>query len=202
MEFSKIAITGHTGGIGLGLYNLVKENKEVFGFSRSNGYDIQHNETIDKILEETKDVEVFVNNAYHESQQSIISKKWFELHKDRNHLIINNSSIAADIDCHFIYGNEDPVAPYAKHKRDLSKIGWEINLQDGQAKAITMSFAVVDTPFKFVPSHLLERTRNNKTVITPEDTANIILKAIHDFNKPWFQSNYVIMNYDSFLSRN
>jgi len=199
MEFSKIAITGHTSGIGLGLFNLVKENKKVLGFSRSNGYDIQYNETIDKILEETKDVEVFVNNAYYQTQQSIISKKWFELHKDRNHLIINISSIAADIDCHFTYNSNNVDNEYAKHKRELNKTGWTINIQGKQAKAITMSFAVVDTPFKFVPLNLLERTQNNKTVITTEDTANIILKAIHDFNKPWFQSNYVIMNYDSFL---
>jgi NADP-dependent 3-hydroxy acid dehydrogenase YdfG len=199
MEFNKIAITGHTSGIGLALYNMVSQNKSVLGFSRSNGYDIQYNETIDQILEETKDVEVFVNNAYYETQQSLISNKWFELHKNQNHLIINISSIAAEIDCYFTYDKDDPVAPYAKHKRDLSKTGWIMNMQGKLAKSITMSFAVVDTPFDIIPPHLLERTKKNKTVITPDDTANIILKAISDFNKPWFQSNYVIMNYDSFL---
>lgn len=59
----KIIITGHTRGIGKGLYDyFVGEGHEVIGLSRSNGYDISKNQ--DKIVEISSDCDLFINNAY------------------------------------------------------------------------------------------------------------------------------------------
>ncbi len=65
----KIAITGHTSGIGKEIYDKFKEVscREIIGMSRSNGYDIEHN--FDKIVEEATGAEMFINNAYRGSQQ-------------------------------------------------------------------------------------------------------------------------------------
>ena len=65
----KIAITGHTSGIGKEIYDKFKEVscREIIGMSRSNGYDIEHD--FDKIVEEATGAEMFINNAYRGSQQ-------------------------------------------------------------------------------------------------------------------------------------
>ena len=55
----KIAITGHTKGIGKACADVFSEH-EVIGFSRSNGFDIQ---AIEPILDSSNDCDVFINNA-------------------------------------------------------------------------------------------------------------------------------------------
>ena len=58
----KVAITGHTNGIGLGLHNyFVEKGHEVLGFSRSNGYTMP--EANDRILSQIIDCDLFVNNS-------------------------------------------------------------------------------------------------------------------------------------------
>ena len=66
----KIAITGHTSGIGLALYNYyTKMGNEVIGFSRTNGYDLKDDSTISKIIKEASNCDIFFNNAYYELAQ-------------------------------------------------------------------------------------------------------------------------------------
>jgi len=61
----KIAITGHTKGIGLALAEgFKKQGHKVIGFSRSNGYDIVNPKNVDKIIKKSADCDVFINNAY------------------------------------------------------------------------------------------------------------------------------------------
>jgi short-subunit dehydrogenase involved in D-alanine esterification of teichoic acids len=66
----KIAITGHTSGIGLGLYNYFSKDHDVLGFSRSVGYDISNIGDRQRILEASKGCEIFVNNAYNNYDDS------------------------------------------------------------------------------------------------------------------------------------
>jgi hypothetical protein len=57
----KIAITGHSAGIGLALAGIYQEKGfEVVGLSRRNGYNIR---STPKILEKIKDCDIFINNA-------------------------------------------------------------------------------------------------------------------------------------------
>ena len=57
----KIAITGHTKGIGKAIAGLYYTD-EVVGFSRSNGYDISVEESISRIVAESIECDIFVNN--------------------------------------------------------------------------------------------------------------------------------------------
>ena len=57
----KIAITGHTNGIGKACYDLLSQEHQVIGFSRSSDYDINDPESI---FSSAKDSDVFINNAY------------------------------------------------------------------------------------------------------------------------------------------
>ena len=73
----KIALTGHTSGIGKALYDILSQEHEVVCFSRSNGYDIKYDITIEKIVQGSLDCDVFINNAYYSlAQVYILNKLW------------------------------------------------------------------------------------------------------------------------------
>ena len=57
----KIAITGHSKGIGKACYDVLSNDYDVIGFSRSNGFNIT--EPL-KILSASIGCDVFINNAY------------------------------------------------------------------------------------------------------------------------------------------
>lgn len=60
----KIAITGHSKGLGALLYNMLNtDSNTVVGFSRSNGYDLLVPGTINRVVDEVADCDVFINNA-------------------------------------------------------------------------------------------------------------------------------------------
>jgi hypothetical protein len=82
----KIGITGHSEFLGKGLFNLLKKNHDVLGFSRSNGYDL---ENYKNILSEVTDMDIFINNTYHPTYQQIIFEELFELWKYQDKTIFN-----------------------------------------------------------------------------------------------------------------
>ena len=60
----KIALTGHTKGLGKRLFDSLSEKYETIGFSRSNGYDIKSPVDRKKIIKESKDCDIFINNVH------------------------------------------------------------------------------------------------------------------------------------------
>jgi GDP-D-mannose dehydratase len=69
----KVAITGHTSGLGASFYKLLgKQGYEVHGFSRSNGYDLRDYSQVGRMLEKTKNFDLFINNAKPEYAQAQI----------------------------------------------------------------------------------------------------------------------------------
>lgn len=70
----KVAITGHTSGLGKILYNyFVSQNYEVIGMSRSNGYNIESDQ--DKIIENLTGADIFINNAHSYDYQTELMHK-------------------------------------------------------------------------------------------------------------------------------
>ena len=86
----KIIITGHTSGIGKAIYDKFKEIscREIVGMSRSNGYDIDKD--FDKIVKEASGCELFINNAYRDSQQL----KLVEALKDKVDMMVVMGSVS------------------------------------------------------------------------------------------------------------
>ena len=82
----KIGITGHSDYLGKGLYDFLKKNHEVIGFSRSNGYDLKNYK---KILTDVVDLDVFINNTYHPNLQQKIFEELFDLWKGKDKTIFN-----------------------------------------------------------------------------------------------------------------
>ena len=70
----KCVITGHTSGTGKALYNYFQQlGWNVVGMSRSNGYDISKDQ--DKIVQDAKDCDLFVNNASYGTAQLGLLKR-------------------------------------------------------------------------------------------------------------------------------
>lgn len=92
----KIAITGHTQGIGLALANVYQDYEhEVVGFSRSTGYDITNPVHRQNIIAEVKDCDIFINNA-HDYENTFCSTfmltELWESWRDQKKIIANISS--------------------------------------------------------------------------------------------------------------
>jgi hypothetical protein len=69
----KIAITGHTSGLGKSFFDLLtQQGHHVCGFSRSNGYDLRDYSVVSKIIKEIEGFDLFINNAKPDYAQSQI----------------------------------------------------------------------------------------------------------------------------------
>ena len=82
----KIAITGHTKGIGKACADVFSEH-EVTGFSRTNGFNIKETELI---IESSNDCDVFINNACEDNYQLQLFKKRYISWKDSSDKTIVN----------------------------------------------------------------------------------------------------------------
>lgn len=89
----KIAITGHSRGIGHELSNVFQSNgHEVIGFSVNNGYNISLEDARSKIISQVSDCDVFINNAYHPVYQTELLSSMIDKWKGTTKLIVNIGS--------------------------------------------------------------------------------------------------------------
>ena len=115
----KVAITGHTRGIGLAIANFFREQgAEIVGFSKSTGYDISDESVRSQIIEAVKDCDVFVNNAYVNNDEnsqlkmlSTVLSNW----SGKNKIVINIGSRSSD-------AVNDPGFAFPKYARDKHKL--------------------------------------------------------------------------------
>ena len=103
MNKLKIAITGHTKGLGKFLYDaFTADGHVVLGFSRSTGYNIKNKEDRERIVTAVTDCDVFINNAFNyedwdNSQLDMLKDMYFSWINKKLKCIINMSSSASDI---------------------------------------------------------------------------------------------------------
>jgi NADP-dependent 3-hydroxy acid dehydrogenase YdfG len=96
-----VAITGHTAGIGKAMSDYFKiKDYEVIGFSRSNGYDVSTECDRLRIVDESKNADIFVSNAYNfktdDAGQTLLLKLMTQEWQYQSKLIVNVSSIGGD----------------------------------------------------------------------------------------------------------
>ena len=133
----KIAITGHTSGIGKSLfdyYESVPWPREdiVIGFSRSNGYNINNPQ---KIIEQSLDSDVFINNAYDGFNQ--VSLLYELINNGYEGKVINISSTSSD-------GIKNQIHPYAISKYALDKASEQLFYRGFNVTNLRLGW--VDTP--------------------------------------------------------
>lgn len=136
----KIAITGHTSGIGKALFNYFVSYTPM-GFSRSNGHNINHVEDRKKIINQSIDCDVFINNAYSDgiNSQLYLLQEIHSAWATKDKLIINISSRITD----FVLPPSSTDRLYQTHKKDqdtfcLGKIT--------SPQIVNLKLGMVDTP--------------------------------------------------------
>jgi NADP-dependent 3-hydroxy acid dehydrogenase YdfG len=91
----KYAITGHTSGIGQALFSHL--SPAAIGFSLTTGYDIRDRADRIRIINESEDCDVFINNAPAGFGQTELFLELFEHWKHKDKTIINVGSRIAEI---------------------------------------------------------------------------------------------------------
>lgn len=89
----KIAITGHTSGLGKALKERFElAGHTVIGFCITTGYDISDSEVRNKIVVESADCDVFINNAYSPKSQYPLLDAVYKSFINTDKIIINIGS--------------------------------------------------------------------------------------------------------------
>lgn len=167
----KIAITGHTKGIGLATATLLRsKGHEVVGFSRHNGWDFTDKETRNEFIEllNSDSYDCFINNAYpHKFYQSmegffqveLLNKAWLLWEKNPDKKIICIGAAAAD-------SNKNYFHPYSMHKKALDDTCRQLRGTREWPHIINIKPSYVDTQ---VINHL-----NNVNKSTTNEVAELI----------------------------
>jgi NAD(P)-dependent dehydrogenase (short-subunit alcohol dehydrogenase family) len=158
----KYAITGHTRGIGQGLFK--KLSPDAIGFSKSTGYNILIEESRNKIIQYSKDCDVFINNAYSEDGQLKLLYELFDFWENENKIIIN---IGSEASC----GIRRFSHPYAAHKAALDKASEQLSHLNKPCRVVNIKFGWVGT------RSILTR-HNPQSYIKLDDACDIILDSI------------------------
>jgi short-subunit dehydrogenase involved in D-alanine esterification of teichoic acids len=168
----KISITGHTSGIGKSLVNLFESlGHEVVGFSRSNGYDISKDSKA--IVEQTKDCDVFINNAYHVDAQLSLLKEVLTLWEGQSKTVLNISS-------QIIYKEDSPMyqGEQLEYKISKTKLSNFVKEYTGSVTIKDIVPALVDTDFYITPPMFKDFPS-----IKPDALAQIIVDSINNLSK-------------------
>ena len=154
----KFAITGHTSGIGKAVAEMCHtKGYQWIGFSRGTGYDIAREKDCGKIVYESSDCDVFINNAYYEYAQVDLLYQMWDSWKDQRKQIVCISSVAGDI-------RYNEVMPYSVHKAALDHACEQLQSASSECAVINIKPSYVDTPWhegnntidKMNPKHLAD----------------------------------------------
>ena len=122
-HIKRVAITGHTKGIGEQLWNRLEDRGiQLKGFSKSTGYNLQRVSTCKKVVQEVVDwnADVFINNAYVPDNQVRLLYLLYEHWQNKPRLIVNLSATSSDSITNFSQmGYNENWTPYVSDKARL-----------------------------------------------------------------------------------
>lgn len=166
----KVAITGHTKGIGKALADLYQGH---IGFSRTNGYDLSNDDNLERIIAQSLDCDVFINNAYWGNVQTKLFNMIFEQWKyDASKTILNVVS-GAQYDVTEI-PEDSQYKNYFDDKKELARVSCPGSIYDRKCRIINVSPGYVATDR--VPEWWL--IEENQPYMSPEDCAGYIKWAL------------------------
>lgn len=128
----KVAITGHSRGIGAAVAKRFseKDNTEVIGFSRSNGFDLTNNIHRKFAIEEIEECDVFVNNFFYQDIQLILLQQIFDSWLgEKDKYIINISSSSTYYVDIVDLKSQPHMYAYAKQKQKVDSLIRKLHLQ-------------------------------------------------------------------------
>ena len=204
----KIAITGHSSGIGNSIDNIytLTTPHEVKGYSKSNGWNIAVNngdDVIQDIIDYNPDV--FFNNAYYPKIQNRILRKLYEEWEDKDKVIISTGSISGYLKGILL----DDESDYVNDKKELADFTIRNSFNypwQSKCRLHCISFGFVDTP-------LLTKTTkdvNMSNLIDSDEAAFLMVDLVKP--KPYtiaeqvinchFSSDEEMLNHFNIATRN
>lgn len=169
----KVAITGHSRGLGRVLWDRFEAqgDVELVGFSRSNGYDIVKSQ--DKIVTESLDCDLFINNAYSGFAQADLLVKMTDAWKHQpNKHIVNVSSLSS-------YHDKRRMWPYSIHKIALDRQAEQIQANFPWPRIINFRPALFESDMGY--SSEFNRWRQKIPVNTMADVVMYTIDNRHRF---------------------
>lgn len=128
----KVAVTGHTKGIGQGLYqHFQSQGHEVLGFSRSNGFTLPVDEL--RVLHKIRDCDIFVNNSLPVTSQISLLKKLWPLWINHNKKIIVIGSVGAHMP------SNPELQDYQQQKKELDNLCKSLRYESDSAQCLLIS---------------------------------------------------------------
>lgn len=162
----RVAITGHTNGIGKALYSRLDN---AIGFSLSTGYDITCTIHRSKILEKIKDCDVFVNNAFDRYGQCEILFDVWKSWLDTGKTII---SIGSDVTNYTMSSKRLEMLDYYNYKFALKDLNQRLQNLNNNVTLKYVSFGYVAT------DKTLQQNIPAKMMISVEQAVETILESI------------------------
>lgn len=167
----KVAITGHTRGIGKAIADKFKsKGYEIVGLSRSNGYDLSNEEQKEKALNEILGCDIFINNAFVSFRDPSYIASYtpiellFRVHKlwmgKYNKKIVVIGSWASNL-----FKLDYEYAGYQVHKYALEKACWQLSMETLHPKIFLLKPGRVDTAMSI---------NRAGPKMDPSDVANIV----------------------------
>ena len=124
----KLLLTGHTSGLGLYLYNLLKTDHEITGVSRTTGYDLTDRDTVLKVIDMSVDYDHVLNVCkVYPAQADIllgIHQLWDDINK--NGKIISIGGLTETFSWNLIRQADIHQTEYVGGKHNLSKIHFDL----------------------------------------------------------------------------
>jgi len=163
----KIAITGHSRGIGKSLFDMLSVDHECQGFSRSNGFDINKNQ--DLIIRAVINHDVFINNAYStHAQLDLLNLIWEHWSKDDSKTIVNISSMSK------YPGISSNHTGYSAHKAALSHQAFLLMFKNPERRC-----RMINVNPGYVRTDMVSHISDTVGMLTPTECAEAITWAIN-----------------------
>ena len=187
---NKIAIIGHTRGIGKAIADLYKDKEyDVIGMSRSNGFDLVHDQ--EKILETVEDCDLVVLNAHSLRGQLTLLKRIYGRHsfdKMKVAVITSTSGLEDDPDLHqFKLNDKLEYSQYCKIKKELIEYISEL-----QEELLDRPLSVYDICPDVVDTDMTKGLWNNLPKLTAQEVADAVrycFESKFNVNKIVLQKN-------------
>jgi|TARA_R110000751_G_scaffold224146_1_gene326276 short-subunit dehydrogenase len=183
---NKIAIIGHTKGIGRAIANLYqKKNYEVVGLSSSNGYDLQCSQV--EIMEQLDRCQLIVINAYVGKSQMTLLKRIYGkyLFENKKVAVITSTSgtpIGADEEL-----DNPEYVDYCKNKKTL--IGY---IEELQQELLNKPLSVYDVCPDVVDTDMTKGLWEDLPKLKAEEVAEAVrycFESTFNVNKIVIQKN-------------
>ena len=161
----KIAITGHTKGIGKHLYDNLSFTNKVKGFSKSEVYDICKAQDRNTIIKQIKDFDIFINNAHDDfGQTKLLYELWNDWHTKPKTII----SIGSNITNHALPLNMKKLFEYQMQKKTLKNLHFDLQNLNTNVIMHYVSFGYVGTEITLneILKIIMEKLHMNMDEIT------------------------------------